>query len=198
MKKLLLIASIVLIAAAIPALGQHGGKAEPNRITFAAGRTSKVLSATLARDEEMDYVFSAKKGQKVTITNPRTSLFDVRVFSDENNVETEFEQLADILADAACGRRLQSLCPKEDGEDAVACEILDNVVYQVRRPSAFLTNLVKRNVIDRVVLPAVKVEVPPFIRVDGKSGGLHKMSELLAIAAFRRRCRLCNRVRHAR
>ncbi|HEY2846351.1 MAG TPA: hypothetical protein VGI80_00950 [Pyrinomonadaceae bacterium] len=39
----------------------------------------------------MEYVFSAKKGQKVTVTNPSTSLFDVRIFSDENNVETEFD-----------------------------------------------------------------------------------------------------------
>ena len=90
MKNLLLI-FIVSLAAASAALAQHGGKAEPKGITFAAGKTSTVLSATLGRDEEMDYVFSAKKGQKVTITNPNTSLFDVRIFSDENNVETEFD-----------------------------------------------------------------------------------------------------------
>ncbi len=90
MKKLLLI-FIVSLAGASAANAQHGGKAEPNRVQFAIGRTSTLLSATLGRDEEMEYVFSAKIGQKVTITNPNTSLFDVRIFSDENNVETEFD-----------------------------------------------------------------------------------------------------------
>ena len=90
MKKLLLIA-IISLTVATAAFAQHGGKAEPNRINFAPGHTSTVLSSTLGRDEEMEYVFSAKKGQKVTITNPSISLFDVRIFSEENSVETEFD-----------------------------------------------------------------------------------------------------------
>ena len=91
MKKLLLIALVSLVLIVTPVLAQHGGKAEPDRIEFARGHTSTVLSSTLGHDEEMEYVFSASKGQKVTITNPQTSLFDVRIFSEENNVETEFD-----------------------------------------------------------------------------------------------------------
>jgi hypothetical protein len=90
MKKLPVIL-IVSLAAAVTVLAQHGGKAEPKRIEFGAGRTSTILSTTLGADEEMEYVFSAKKGQRVTITNPSTGLFDVRIFSEENNVETEFD-----------------------------------------------------------------------------------------------------------
>jgi hypothetical protein len=90
MKRLLIIALSVLFSTLI-ALGQGGGKAEPNRIEFARGSTSTVLSATLGRDEEMEYVFTAKAGQKVTIGNSKTSLFDVRIFSEENDVETEFD-----------------------------------------------------------------------------------------------------------
>lgn len=81
----------ITIAATMMALAQKGGKAEPNRVEFAHGKTSTTLSATLGHDEEMEYVFSAKRGQKVTVTNPTTSLFDVRIFSEENNVETEYD-----------------------------------------------------------------------------------------------------------
>src|SRR5205823_2212612 len=87
----LLFALTVSLAAATVAFAQHGGKAEANRIEFARGRTSTTLSAMLTNDEEMEYIFSARKGQKVTINNPKTGLFDVRVFSDEAGLETEFD-----------------------------------------------------------------------------------------------------------
>ena len=70
---------------------QHGGKAEPKRILFAAGKSSTTLSGSLSTGQEMEYVFAAKKGQKVTITNTNTGLFDFRVFNEEFNFETEFE-----------------------------------------------------------------------------------------------------------
>ncbi|HTH50340.1 MAG TPA: hypothetical protein VL501_00305 [Pyrinomonadaceae bacterium] len=90
MKRLFVITAIVWCTAVV-ALAQGGGKAEPKRIEFAPGHTSAVLSATLGHDEEMEYVFYAKAGQKVTVSNPKTSLFDVRIFSNENDVETEFD-----------------------------------------------------------------------------------------------------------
>ncbi|MFL6374908.1 MAG: hypothetical protein ACJ73D_09595 [Pyrinomonadaceae bacterium] len=91
MKKLVMIASLIASLFALPAAAQRGGKAEPKRVEFAYGRTSAPLSAKLGYDEEMEYVFAAKKGQKVTVTNHNTSLFDARIFSDENDVETEFD-----------------------------------------------------------------------------------------------------------
>ncbi|MGH9819018.1 MAG: hypothetical protein ACRD43_02515 [Pyrinomonadaceae bacterium] len=75
----------------ITCFGQHGGKAEPKRIEFAAGKSSTVLTGSLTNASEMEYVFAAKKGQHVTITNPSPGLFDFRVFSEEFDTETEFD-----------------------------------------------------------------------------------------------------------
>ncbi len=79
-----------LLAAAM-LFAQGGGKAEPKRIQFAAGKSSATLSGTLSNGQEMEYVFGARKGQTVTIRNTRTSLFDFRVFNEEFDFETEFE-----------------------------------------------------------------------------------------------------------
>jgi len=70
---------------------QSGGKAEPKKIEFQSGRSNILLSGSLSNSEEMEYVFTAQKGQSVTISNPNTSLFDVRIFRDEADVETEFD-----------------------------------------------------------------------------------------------------------
>ena len=82
---------ILLAFSATAALAQGGGKAEPNRIKFAAGKSSATLAGKLSNDQEMEYVFGATKGQKVTIKNSKTSLFDFRIFSEEFNFDTEFE-----------------------------------------------------------------------------------------------------------
>lgn len=76
--------------AAYSALAQ-GGKAEPNRVELAAGRSSATLTGTLSNGQEMEYVFAAKKGQKVTIKNMRPGLFDFKVFSEENFSEGDFD-----------------------------------------------------------------------------------------------------------
>jgi hypothetical protein len=91
MRQMLTICAMVLGLCVTGLLAQHGGKAEPYRIEFFAGKTSTTLSVSLSRDEEMEYVFAAQKGQKVTIRNNKTSLFDVRIFSEEFGVETEFD-----------------------------------------------------------------------------------------------------------
>ena len=83
------VAVVAILAAS--AVAQNGGKAEPNRIEFLPGTSSKVVSGSLANGQEMEYVFAAVKGQKVTIRNATRSLFDFRVFSEEFDVETEFE-----------------------------------------------------------------------------------------------------------
>lgn len=70
---------------------QHGGKAEPKRIQFESGRTSAVVSGSLSNGQEMDFVFGARKGQMVTIRNATKSLFDFRVFSEENFPDGDFD-----------------------------------------------------------------------------------------------------------
>lgn len=81
---------LLCFAAANSALAQ-GGKAEPNRIQFAQGKSSATLTGTLSNGQEMEFVFAANKGQQVTIKNTRTSLFDFKVFSEENFSEGDFD-----------------------------------------------------------------------------------------------------------
>lgn len=82
---------VLCLFAASPVAAQHGGKAEPKEIKFAAGTSSAAVTGSLSNGQEHDFVFSARKGQKVTIRNSRTSQFDFRVFNEEFNFETEFE-----------------------------------------------------------------------------------------------------------
>lgn len=91
MRLFLILLSILLVLGTMQGSAQHGGKAEPKRIEFAKGKSSIVLSETLSNGSEMEYVFAAKKGQHVKVTNPSTGLFDFRIFSDENDMETEFD-----------------------------------------------------------------------------------------------------------
>ena len=91
MRSALLGSFIVLVVAVTATFAQNGGKAEPKRIQFAAGKSSATLSGSLSNGQEMEYIFGASEGQTVTIKNSNRSLFDFRVFSEEFDFETEFE-----------------------------------------------------------------------------------------------------------
>ena len=82
--------------AAHPAFAQ-GGKAEPSRIRFAAGKSSTTLTGTLSNEQEMEYIFTARAGQQVTIKNTRPNLFDFRVFNNQNDFDTEFESSSTLV-----------------------------------------------------------------------------------------------------
>ena len=88
MKAILL--TVICLFSATLINAQHGGKAEPNRIQFAKGKTSSVISGTLRIAQEAQYVFAAKAGQTVTIRNP-SQAFDFRVFSEENFPDGDFD-----------------------------------------------------------------------------------------------------------
>ena len=90
---------IILALAAGGAFAQGGGKAGPKEIKFAAGKSSAAVTGSLSTGQEDEYVFSARKGQKVTIRNTRTSLFDFRVYNEEFNFETEFESSPTLTLD---------------------------------------------------------------------------------------------------
>jgi len=90
---------VLVLIFSVAGSAQSGGKAEPKKIEFQRGRSSILLSGFLSNSEEMEYVFSARKGQSVTISNPNTSLFDVRIFSDEADVETEFDSSRNFSVD---------------------------------------------------------------------------------------------------
>ncbi|HEX3102051.1 MAG TPA: hypothetical protein VHQ01_09680 [Pyrinomonadaceae bacterium] len=91
MRSLLVSMVIITTFAVGGAFAQRGGKAEPKEIKFAPGRSSATLTGTLSVDEEMEYVFAARKGQKVTVTNSNTGLFDFKVYSEENFSEGDFD-----------------------------------------------------------------------------------------------------------
>jgi hypothetical protein len=80
----------ICLLAFIPASAQGGGKAEANRIEFAKGKSSSTLTGTLKVGEIMEYVFGAKAGQAVTVSNP-SKLFGFKVFSEENFDEADFD-----------------------------------------------------------------------------------------------------------
>jgi len=81
----------LVFATAAWAFAQAGGKAKPNEIKFAMGKSSAVLTGTLKRSEEMEFFFKARKGQTVTIKNPMNYLYDFRIFNSEIDFDTEFD-----------------------------------------------------------------------------------------------------------
>jgi hypothetical protein len=91
MRSKLILAAFIIAAACSNLFAQGGGKAEPKRIQFAAGKTSMVLTGTLSNSQEMEYVFTAGKGQAVTVKMSNTGLFDYRIFNPDLDFETEFE-----------------------------------------------------------------------------------------------------------
>lgn len=88
-----ILSAVVCLFIVAASYAQGGGKAEPNRIRFAKGASSSVLTGTLSTGEEMEYVFGAKAGQTVSIKNP-SRLFDFKVFSGDNFDEGDFDSSA--------------------------------------------------------------------------------------------------------
>lgn len=70
------------------------GKAEPNRVKFSKGKSSKELKGTLSGDLEQEFIFGAKKGQTIYITNSDSVKFAYRLFS-ENGINKESNELAE-------------------------------------------------------------------------------------------------------
>ena len=90
----MMIRSVVVLGILLIGLANilaQGGKAEPKRIEFSPGKSRITLTRSLSNGSEMEYVFAARKGQRVTIKNSTASLFDFRVFNNEFDFETEFE-----------------------------------------------------------------------------------------------------------
>lgn len=78
----ILLTMLLLAGAASTTLAQGGGKAEPKRIEFARGTNSATIKESIRRTEEAEYVFGARKGQKITIAltsvAPDSALFRLR------------------------------------------------------------------------------------------------------------------------
>lgn len=91
--KFFLLVGILLICAA-GAFAQ-GGKAEPNRVKFAKGKTSAVTTGTIKVSEEAEYIFAAGKGQKVTLkvvtTKPKGALAKFKLRGESVDFSTEYD-----------------------------------------------------------------------------------------------------------
>lgn len=92
MKARLSLLIAILMAGALSAMGQ-GGKAEPQEIKFAAGKSSATVSATLSGDQQMEYSFTAGAGQIVYLKcSPQ---FDFRLFQADADYDTEWNSGTD-------------------------------------------------------------------------------------------------------
>ncbi len=93
MKRVSFLLVITFFAFAAVSAYAQGGKAEPGRIKFSKGKSKTTLTGTLKGDEEQEFVFGAKKGQKVYVTNSDSANFAYRLFNDA--VSNESTDLAE-------------------------------------------------------------------------------------------------------
>lgn len=93
MKTRLILLFAVLLAGAVASFAQGGGKAEPSEIKFAAGKSSATVGTTLSGDQQMEYSFSARAGQKVFLKC--TPQFDFRLFQADSDYDTEWNSGSD-------------------------------------------------------------------------------------------------------
>ncbi len=91
MRTILLFLTIALALSAHSVIGQRGGKAEPKEIKFGAGQSTARVVGILSSGKEANFLFKAQKGQEVTIRNPRWTMFDFRVYSEENFPDGDFD-----------------------------------------------------------------------------------------------------------
>ncbi len=83
--------SALILFAAVAIYAQHGGKAEPRRISFEIGKTSAAVTGTLRNGQQIDYVFAASQGQTVTVKNSTSSVFDFRIYNEDYFSEGDFD-----------------------------------------------------------------------------------------------------------
>jgi hypothetical protein len=104
----------ILLVCTCAVFAQHGGKAEPNEIKFAAGKSNATVSGTLANHQEMEYSFTANAGQTVYLKCG--SQFDFRLFKagdgSGDDFDTEWNSGADSFELPADGEYLLSVRKK--------------------------------------------------------------------------------------
>lgn len=87
-----MVCAIVIFTCAASGFAQ-GGKAEPLEIKFEKGKSSATVGTSLAGDQQMEYSFTARAGQTVSIKC--TSLFDFRLYGEEADFDTEWNSGTD-------------------------------------------------------------------------------------------------------
>lgn len=93
MKNKLLISAVLILLFAFHAFAQ---KAEPNRISFAKGKSSATKTGTLKNDQTYEFVFGAKAGQKVKLsivsTTPKGKFHYFSLLGDGFDFATEYDK----------------------------------------------------------------------------------------------------------
>ena len=99
--KLWLVALLIFIGT-VGVFAQRGGKAEPNEIRFAAGKSSATLTGSLANHQEAEYSFTAKAGQTVFLKCGNE--FDFRLYLPDTDFDTEWNKGTDSFELPADGK----------------------------------------------------------------------------------------------
>lgn len=90
--KLLILAALTLLFA----FNAFAQKAEPNRISFAKGKSSGTVSGSLKNGQTYEYIFGAKAGQKVKLTiistTPKGKFHYFSLLGDGFDFSTEYDK----------------------------------------------------------------------------------------------------------
>jgi hypothetical protein len=90
-----LLLSLLLCASAAAAFAQGGGKAEPSRIEFKRGLKSATVKDRIRDDVQAEYVFYARKGQRVRISLTSTPVKSALLsLSSADGVDYKFKASA--------------------------------------------------------------------------------------------------------
>lgn len=98
----LLLLPLLLLCAVTPVFAQGGGKAEPLRIEFKRGAKSATVKGRVRNDEQAEYIFAARKGQRIVIslsTTPTQSACFSLLGGDGEDLK--FMHRCDALSDVA-------------------------------------------------------------------------------------------------
>ena len=86
MKRRMQWAALLLLLCSAVVLPQGGGKAEPLRIEFKRGTYTTTVNGRVRDDQEMEFTFAAKKGQrlsiKLTSVPTKATVFDLTAPDD--------------------------------------------------------------------------------------------------------------------
>jgi hypothetical protein len=90
---------VFLLFTAAPAVAQHGGKAEPLRIEFVTGTGSATNRGIIRNSEQYEYMFRAKKGQRLTMkltsTPAKSAVFQL-LGEDQDTLGLEHDANFDV------------------------------------------------------------------------------------------------------
>lgn len=97
MKLKIIVAITVLLFCFANGFGQNGGKAEPNRIKFAKGKSAATVSGSVKGDVQVEYIFSAQKEQLITVkitSVPKGKVASFRILNpnEEAKFYTKYEE----------------------------------------------------------------------------------------------------------